>query len=174
MKRQSLAILLILAFLAGFLFHSYLKPSSLDAHTETIAGSGDTAEVKKIVFNNFPNAYRKGDHSSQRIADLFHEDADMVILKSNWITRKQDIKERFDYLKDFPEGRTIYFELVSIFFVGDKVAWVNVNACDKGGFNEEGEPLEDYCDRGSFLLEKRNTNWKIKALRAFQPPLKDK
>jgi len=174
MKRQTLTLLLILAFLAGFLFHSYLKPSSMSDSNTIIATSRDTAEVKKIVFNDFPQAYRKGDHSSQKIANLFYEDADMVILSSDWMTTQKDIKQRFDYLKDFPENRTIYFELESIFFAGNNVAWVNVNACDKGGFNEEGEALKDYCDRGSFLLQKRNKKWKIKAVRAFESPAESK
>lgn len=174
MKRQTLTLIIILAFLAGFLFHSYLKPSSEIDTRETIANSADTAAIKKLIFNDFPEAYRLGEYSSSKIADLFFEDADMVILSSDWITSQEGIAERFDYLKDFPEGRTIYFDLESIYFIGNTVAWVNVNACDKGGFNEEGEPLGVYCDRGSFLLEKRNNKWKIKALRAFEPPLEEK
>lgn len=174
MKKQSLTVFIILAFLAGFLFHSYLKPSAENPEMEIIANSADTAAVKKLVFNDFPVAYRKGDHSSQHIADLFFDDADMVVLNSEWIKTPNEIIERFDYLKDFPEGRTIYFDLESIYFINNSVAWVNVNACDKGGFNDKGEALGVYCDRGSFLLEKRDGIWKIKALRAFELPLSEK
>lgn len=174
MKKQTITILLILGFLSGFLFHSYLKPSSENNEIEKPASSADTASVVKLIFNDFPDAYRKGEHSSQHIADLFFEDADMVVLDSEWIKNQNDIKEKFDYLKDFPEERTIYFDLESIYFIGNSVAWVNVNACDKGGFNDKGEALGVYCDRGSFLLEKRDGNWKIKALRAFELSLAKK
>lgn len=174
MKRQTLTLIIILAFLAGFLFHSYLKPASNKDTGEIIASATDTTMVKQLIFHDFPKAYQKGDYSSSKIADLFFEDVDMVILNSDWITTQKEIIEKFEYLKDFPEGRTIFFELESIYFIGNTIAWVNVNSCDKGGFNEKGKALDIYCDRGSFLLEKREGKWKIKALRAFEPPLEEK
>jgi hypothetical protein len=174
MKRQTLTLIIIVAFLAGFLFHHNISPNTESNKIDISPSRSDTLEVMKIIFEDFPKAYQKGKFSSLYIADLFFKDADMVILSSNWIKNQNEIKKRFDYLEDFPEGRTIYFELESIYFVEDKVAWVNVNSCDKGGYNEQGEELGIYCDRGSFLLEKRFGKWKIKALRAFEPPLKKK
>lgn len=160
---------MILAFLAGFLFHSYLKPQQNPNETEPIiASDSDSSAVMKIIFQDFTQAYQRGEESAQKISDLFFEDADMVVLKSPWLVGTQAIIERFAHLKDFPEGRGIEFELESFFFIEDKAVWVNVNSCDKGGFDEQGHELVPYCDRGSFLLEKRQGIWKIAALRAFE------
>lgn len=160
---------MILAFFAGFLFHSYLKPEQNPIEQEPIIASVlDSSAVMKIVFTDFPNAYQRGDESAQKISDLFFEDADMVILKSPWLIGPKAVQERFSHLKDFPEGRRIEFELESFFFIENKAAWVNVNSCDKGGFDEDGIELALYCDRGSFLLEKRQGVWKVVALRAFE------
>lgn len=136
-----------------------------------MALTSDTTAIMNIVFNDFPEAYQKGDYSSQKIADLFWKDADLVVLSSPWLKGQKAISEQFSYLKDFPEGRSIYFDLVSLHFMEDKTAWINVNSCDKGGYNAEGEELGIYCDRGSFLLEKRNGKWKILAVRAFEAAL---
>lgn len=173
MQKKTLYLIIVISFLTGFLFHSYLSPNIEDIKTSTIASVSDTSAVKKVVLSDFPDAYQKGDYSSQKIADLFWDEADMVVLSSPWLKGKNSVSERFSYLKDFPEGRSIYFELVSISFIGNSTAWINVNSCDKGGFNEEGEPLGIYCDRGSFLLEKREGQWKILALRAFEAPLEE-
>ena len=171
MQKKTLYLIIIISFLTGVLFHSYLSPNAEEIETDIPASASDTLAVKQIIFIDFPEAYQKGDYSSQRIADLFWEEADLVVLSSPWLNGKNAANERFNYLKDFPEGRSIYFDLVSIRFIGNTTAWVNVNSCDKGGFNEEGKELGIYCDRGSFLLEKRNQEWKILALRAFEAPL---
>lgn len=134
----------------------------------TIASSADSAEIMKFVFQDFPNAYQKGEESAQDMASLFYENADMVILSSPWLIGQQAIQGRFHHLSNFPVGRGIFFELESFFFMGPQAAWVNVNSCDRGGIDEEGQALADYCDRGSFLLQKRNGIWKIAALRAFE------
>ncbi len=171
MEKKTLYLLMTISFLAGVLVHSYLKLNTTDNIQEQKVNSNDTLEVRKLIFEDFPDAYRKGDYSSQRLADLFWDEADLVVLSSPWLTGKNAVSERFSYLKDFPEGRTIYFDLVSMRFIGSSTAWVNVNSCDKGGVNEEGKELGVYCDRGSFLLEKRNQEWKILAVRAFEAPI---
>lgn len=168
MKRQTFTLFMILAFLAGFLFHNFLSPAP-DIKDETaIATSSDSTEVMNIVFQDFPNAYQRGEESAHHIANLFFEDTDMVILSSPWLIGQQAVQERFSHLSNYPEGRTISFELESFFFIGNQAAWVNVNSCDQGGLDEEGNELADYCDRGSFLIQKRNGVWKIAALRAFE------
>jgi len=169
MKRPTLTLILILAFLAGFLFHSYLGPEeNPNAKQAILASPTDSAEVMKIIFEDFPDAYQKGEESAQRVSDLFFEDADMVILSSPWLVGQQAVRERFSHLNNFPEGRSIQFVLESFFFIEDKAVWVNVNSCDQGGFDEEGQEIAPYCDRGSFLLQKRMGVWKIAALRAFE------
>lgn len=173
MQKKTLYLIIVISFLTGFLFHSYLSPNPEEVQSNKIANQSDTLAVKKIVFNDFPEAYQKGDYSSQKIADLFWEQADLVVLSSPWLKGQNAISERFSYLKDFPEGRSIYFELVSLIFIGNDAAWINVNSCDKGGVNEEGEALGTYCDRGSFLLEKREDQWKILAVRAFEAPIEE-
>ncbi|NPD45998.1 MULTISPECIES: hypothetical protein [unclassified Lentimicrobium] len=173
MQKKTLYLIITISFLAGILVHSYLSPKTTELKIERIAMASDTNAVMDIVFKDFPEAYQKGDYSSQKIADLFWEEADLVVLSSPWLKGQDAVSDRFSYLKDFPEGRSIYFELVSIRFIGDSAAWINVNSCDKGGKNEEGEALGIYCDRGSFLMEKRAQQWRILAVRAFEAPLEE-
>jgi len=169
MKRQTFTLFMILAFLAGFLFHSYLGPKENPIEPQSMhANARDSAEVMKIIFQDFPTAYQKGEESAQNISELFFDYADMVILSSPWLMGDKAIQERFSHLEDFPLGRGIEFNLESYFFIDNKAAWVNVNACEQGGFDKEGIELAPYCDRGSFLLEKRQGVWKIAALRAFE------
>lgn len=173
MQKKTLYLIIVISFLTGFLFHSYLSPNVEEIKTNEIASTADTLAVKQIVFSDFSKAYQKGDNSSQKIADLFWKEADLVVLSSPWLKGQGAVSERFSYLKDFPEGRSIYFDLVSLRFIGNSTAWINVNSCDKGGQNEEGGTLGTYCDRGSFLLEKRDSQWKILAVRAFEAPLEE-
>lgn len=173
MQKKTQYLIITISFLAGILIHSYLSPKTEQFKTDSIAMASDTTAVMNIVFKEFPEAYQKGDYSSQKIANLFWEEADLVVLSSPWLKGQNAVSERFSYLKDFPEGRSIYFKLVSLRFIGNATAWINVNSCDKGGENEEGEALGIYCDRGSFLLEKREQQWKILAVRAFEAPLEE-
>jgi hypothetical protein len=154
---------------SDFVTTSGQRSNSADESTTPV--EQDTLAVRNLVLHDFVAAYQSGG-TAKNIADLFVAEAEMAELSGPWIIGQPAIEKRFSYIEELPTGRGIHLELQNMYFLDATAAWINVNACDKGGIDETGKAIPDFCDRRTFIVEKRNGEWKITALRVFPAEVK--
>jgi uncharacterized protein (TIGR02246 family) len=109
-------------------------------------------------------------HDAHRLADFFAEDSDILVGIAPIISGRPAVEDWWGgYFSRIDDGRLLDISIDSIRFLASDVAIVNL-ATTTGGVNSKtGETMETRRARGTWVVIRRNGEWKIDALRAHSP-----
>lgn len=130
--------------------------------TPSTPSEADEAAIRTFV-DAFKAAWDVNDEAA--MADYFLEDGDLTFPASPWIRGREAITGAFNW--DHPEDLTINPVIQDIRFVGPSVALVNIDASFTGGRDQNGNPIPDYWDSATWILQKQNGEWKGAGLRVM-------
>jgi len=138
----------------------------------TISGSalGQTAASDQL--EDFVGRYQAAwqAHDGSRLAEFFTADADMVMGILPRIDGQAAIETWWNaYFSHIDSGRSLAISIESLRVLTPDVALLNVGTTTAGTDAESGAVLEPRKARGTWVVVRRNGDWKIAALRAHSP-----
>jgi len=136
------------------------------------AGSAlaQTAESEQLA--DFVGRYQAAwqSHDAGRLAGYFTEDADMIVGIQPRIAGQAAIEAWWNgYFSHIDTGRAISISIESFRVLSPDVALLNVETTTAGTHSQTKDALEERKARGTWVLLRRNGDWKIAALRAHSP-----
>lgn len=130
----------------------------------TAQAAADSAALRKRV-ESYENTWNTHDPSA--VAAFFTEDADFVMGNRPAVHGRQAIQEWWGtYFSHQEPERRLTLEVKSARFVTDDVAVIIV-ATTTGGRDRHGQELAPRRFRGAWVLQRRNGDWQISAMRGF-------
>ncbi len=126
------------------------------------SNSSDLESIRQLMTQDMTAAWEKNDKSW--ISSNYLEDADVAFPSGSLFSGRENLPVSG---ADVPTGRKFHAEIQSLRFISPDVALVNNQAHFTGGTNEQGQPIADLRDAGTFILKKTEGKWKIAALRVL-------
>lgn len=109
-------------------------------------------------------------HGSQKLADFFTEDSDMLMGIQPIISGRAAVERWWSgYFSRIDDGRRLEISIESIRILTADVVIMNVATTTGGIHSVTGDRMETRRARGTWVIIRSNGDWKINALRAHSP-----
>jgi uncharacterized protein (TIGR02246 family) len=144
-----------------------LLPLLLLAASSAFAQTAESTQLEEFV-NKYVETWQS--HDAERLADLFADDADMIIGIQPRIAGRATIEAWWNvYFSKINGGRVISISVESLRILSPDIALLNVATTTSGIHSETNEVLESRKARGTWVVTRSSGDWRISALRAHSP-----
>lgn len=139
----------------------------LFAAANSLAHTTDQDELQAFV-QEYEAVWQS--HDAARLANFFTEDSDMIMGILPRISGRAAIEQWWgQYFSRINPGRQLSISIESWRVVGPGVALLNVDTTTAGTHTETNEIMESRRARGTWIVTRIGSDWKIAALRAHSP-----
>lgn len=122
----------------------------------------------EVLVREYENAWQS--HDAERLAGFYADESDMILGAQPRIIGRGAIESWWNlYFSRIDSGRLLAISIESIRMLSPHVALLNVHTTTGGSHSETGEVLESRKARGTWVVTRGNSGWKISALRMHSP-----